>query len=169
MTFKYLVVTLVLSLMIAFVIFRWVPFYEIKGFSKALDGLLLISSISLGFYGACLSVFASLFNTKIVKEIMNDNNYRTDFLLISCTSLGIGVLTVILTIVYQVMLENKGVAEEILRYTNSAWVAIVLIFFSLQLIFVMISFSIFFKNSDESASDNVYTPTLDESSLSRKK
>jgi hypothetical protein len=168
-TFKYLVITLVFSLILAFVIFRWVPFYEIKGFNKALDGLLLISSISLGFYGACLSVFASLFNTKVVKEIMNDNSYRIDFLIISSVSLGIGILTVLGTIVYQVMLENGGVAENILRYTNSIWLAFVFMFFSFQLIFVVVSFSIFFKNSDKDVENDVYTPMLDGSKLNRKK
>lgn len=168
MTLRYLVVTLLLSLIAAFIIFRWAPLYNIEGFDKALDGLLLISSISLGFYGACLSVFASLFNTKVVKEIMSDNNFRKDFLIISSTSLSVGILTVIVTIIYQVMLENKGVAEGILQYTNSVWVGLVLIFFSLQFIFVMVTFKIFFGNSDRSTEPDVYTPHIEESSLGRK-
>jgi hypothetical protein len=167
MTYKYLISTLIASLLAGVAAFYWGQFYEIKGFNKALDGVLLISSISLGFYGACLSVFASLFNTKVVKEIMSDKHYRKEFLLISSLSLGIGFITVIWTIVYQVMYENKEVANKILQFTNASWIVLVVMFFCLQLTFVFISFAIFFKNTDENT-QGVYTPNIDEAKLGKK-
>ncbi|MBD8135765.1 hypothetical protein IFR10_09450 [Bacillus sp. CFBP 13597] len=169
-TYKYLIVTIIVSIIAGVLIYHGVNLYEIKGFNKALDGVLLISSISLGFYGACLSVFASLFNTKVVKEIMDDKEYRKEFLIIASLSLAIGFLTVICTIVYQVMLENDGVANGILQITNASWIGLIIMFFSLQLIFVFVSFVIFFKNTDhDKQTDSVYTPNLNESKLSKKK
>lgn len=164
----YFIVASILSLIIWGLSFMYVPLYKLVGFEKALEGVLLLSSISLGFYGACLSVLASIFNTKLVKEIMNDKEYRKDFILIACLSLGIGFLTVICTIVYQVIMENKQLTDTVFRVINATWLGLLTMFFSLILIFIFVSFSIFFKNKDsDSDSAPVYTPPNDYSNLDR--
>lgn len=155
----YLASASILSILIG-VFFYFLHLHSIAGFMKALDGILLLSSICLGFYSACLSVFASMFNTKIVRELMEEKDYRNEFIVIASSSLVIGFLTVVSTIVFQVMIENNGVSENVLNVTNGIWGFFVTLFFSLQLIFVFISFLIFFSNSEENEEESVYTPPI---------
>lgn len=147
-TRKFIVFASLFSLGLVFTVYYFLPSYNIKGFEKALDGVLLFSSITLGFYGACLSVLASIFNTKVVKEIMEDSTYRKDFVSISAANLISGFLTVIITIVYQVMLANKGVPELTLRITNSIWSGICVLYISLTILFVVVTFMIFLSNKE---------------------
>lgn len=148
-SYKYIWIALIVSATIGFVVFLWVPLYSFQGFSKALEGVLLISSISLGFYGACLSVFASIFNTKVVRDLMSDNQYRQEFILVSGISLTSGFLTVFTTIFYQVILENKGSSEMLYNLVNSLWVVFTFMFLFYNLLFVLVSFLIFFSNTDD--------------------
>lgn len=95
---------------------------------------------------------------------MEEKDYRKEFILIASSSLIIGFLAVISTIVFQVMIENEGISENVLNVTNGIWGFFVTFFFSLQFIFVFVSFLIFFSNSDEDEDDesSVYTPTINE-------
>ncbi|MEV2320425.1 hypothetical protein ABNC55_20860 [Paenibacillus larvae] len=152
----------IVSLIISVVFFVYIPLYKITGIMKALDGILLLSSISLGFYGACLGVLASIFNTNVVRDIMGDRDYRKEFINLACLSLITGFLTVITTIVFQVVLENKGIGDVYLRSTNAAWAFFTLTFFMYQLNFILVLFSIFFSNTDKKTDqqDNVHNPVL---------
>lgn len=144
----FIICCLIIALLIGVIVFLWFDAFEIKGFDKALEGILLLSSISLGFYGACLSVLASIFNTKIVKEIMNDSEYKKDFIIISGLALVTGFVLVIGTIVYQVILENN-MSINIMRAINSIWFGTLVLFLSFSILFITISFLIFFKNTGE--------------------
>lgn len=157
MRFSYLFVTIaiVLSLIISTIIFIYLPIFKFEGFVKALDGILLLSSISLGFYGACLSVLASIFNTKMVKEIMNDNNYRSEFIFVSVSALITGFVLVITTIVYQVLFANGKVSFAIMNFVNSVWIFLLIIFLSFSFLFVLTSFFIFFKNKEGQEDEQV--------------
>ncbi|WP_368895765.1 hypothetical protein [Priestia megaterium] len=157
MRFSYLFIAIasILSLIISFVVFKYLPIFEFKGFEKALDGILLLSSICLGFYGACLSVLASIFNTNIVREVMNDRNYRSEFIFVSVFALITGFMLVITTIVYQVLLANKGVGFTIMNLTNSIWVFMLIIFLCFSVLFIIISFFIFFQNRSEQVDEQV--------------
>ncbi|MGG1878150.1 hypothetical protein ABDI30_11355 [Paenibacillus cisolokensis] len=145
----FMIFAVLASIIISSIVYCFFPGYTIKGFEKALDGVLLFSSITLGFYGACLSVLASIFNTKIVKEIMHDQKYRREFVIISGFNLVTGFLTVITTIVYQVMLANKGLPEMPLRITNSLWSGFFVMYILLTILFVTITFMIFLSNSED--------------------
>ncbi|MBX4145954.1 hypothetical protein [Paenibacillus lautus] len=145
----FMIFAILASIGISIIVYCFFPSYTVTGFEKALDGVLLFSSITLGFYGACLSVLASIFNTKIVKEIMHDQKYRREFVVISGCNLVTGFLTVITTIVYQVMLANKGLPETPLRLTNSLWSGFVFLYIFLTVLFVTITFMIFLSNSDD--------------------
>ncbi|AOH54529.1 hypothetical protein ABE28_009210 [Peribacillus muralis] len=157
MRFSYLFVTIaiVLSLIISTIIYIYLPIFKFEGFEKALDGILLLSSISLGFYGACLSVLASIFNTKMVKEIMNDKNYRAEFIFVSVSALIIGFVLVITTIVYQVLFANGRVSFAIMNCVNSVWIFLLMIFLSFSFLFVLTAFFIFFKNKDKQEDEQV--------------
>lgn len=155
-SYKYLLFALLLALILAIISYFFIPLYSVMGINKALEGVLLLSSISLGFYGACLSVFASIFNTKTVKELMQDNEYRKEFIVVSISSLSSGFFTVFSTIVYQVMLENQTVSELSLRIMNTLWLAITFLFLAFNILFVLISFLIFFSNTDMSEKTNVH-------------
>ncbi|MDW0113853.1 hypothetical protein QT711_11700 [Sporosarcina saromensis] len=145
-----------LSFIVGIGVYLYFPFFGYKGFEKALEGVLLLSSISLGFYGACLSVLASIFNTKIVREIMKDSNYKKEFVVISSMALLTGFITVIITIIYQVLLENGSPSYEFMNILNSIWFVSFLLFISHSILFVLISFIIFFKNTeDEDEEDTV--------------
>lgn len=157
MRFSYLFIAIasILSLIISVVVFKYLPIFEFKGFEKALDGILLLSSICLGFYGACLSVLASIFNTNIVREVMNDRNYRSEFIFVSVFALITGFMLVITTIVYQVLLANKSVGFTIMNLTNSIWVFMLIIFLCFSVLFIIISFFIFFQNRSEEVDEQV--------------
>ncbi|WP_438312203.1 hypothetical protein [Sporosarcina sp. FA9] len=155
-SYKYLFITILVSLLSGIFSYFYLPLHKITGIEKALEGILLLSSISLGFYGACLSVFASIFNTPVVKELMNDKEYRKEFLVVASASLISGFLTVSATIVYQVMMANETLGNSVLRITNSFWIAITLLFLSFNLLFVLVSFLIFFSNTEEAESPNVH-------------
>ncbi|MFF2752786.1 hypothetical protein ACFVR1_03375 [Psychrobacillus sp. NPDC058041] len=146
-----------ISIIVGCLVFFYLPLFKFDGFEKALEGVLLLSSISLGFYGACLSVLASIFNTKIVKEIMEDGNYRSEFIIVSILALISGFLTVLTTIVYQVLLENGTVVFVAMNIVNSIWIALFILFLSFSLLFVLISFLIFFKNTEVIDSTNVHS------------
>lgn len=138
-----------ISIIVGICVYLYFPFFKYKGFEKALEGVLLLSSISLGFYGACLSVLASIFNTKIVREIMKDSNYKKEFVIISTMALMTGFTTVIITIIYQVLLENGGPSTGFMNILNSIWFVSFLLFISHSVLFVLISFLIFFKNTED--------------------
>lgn len=148
-TGKFLILAVLSSFIVSVIIYNFVPSYTVAGFDKALEGVLLFSSITLGFYGACLSVLASIFNTKVVKEIMEDHRYRKDFVPISGFNLVSGFLTVITTIVYQVLLANKEIPELPLRITNSLWSGLFVLYISLTILFVTVTFMIFLSNTDD--------------------
>lgn len=155
-SYKYLFCALLISFLSSILVYIFIPLYAIKGVDKALEGVLLLSSISLGFYGACLSVFASIFNTKPVKELMSDKEYRKEFIIVSSFSLISGFFTVFSTITYQVMLENGSLMENTLRIVNSFWIGITVLFLAFNILFVLISFLIFFSNNDQSENTRVH-------------
>lgn len=94
-SYKFITWSIIISILIAILVYNLFPFYEFKGVEKALDGILLLSSISLGFYGASLSVLASIINTSVIKNIMNDNEERKELLIISSLTLLVGFFTII--------------------------------------------------------------------------
>jgi hypothetical protein len=157
LSYKYLWSALFISVIIGIVVYIWIPLYSFQGVKKALEGVLLLSSISLGFYGACLSVFASIFNTRVVRDLMRDNQYRREFILVSGISLSSGFFTVFTTITYQVLLENEGISEIIYKITNSIWLALTFMFLFYNVLFVLVSFLIFFSNNDEESSMQVHS------------
>lgn len=163
-TYIFLIVALIVAIIISVLAYYFFPFYEIKGSDKALDGVLLFSSISLGFYGACLSVLASIFNTKVIKEIMGDQEERREFLVVSGLTLLVGFLSVVLTIVYQVLIANDPTNILLLNLFNSIWFLIVILFMSMQILFVLIIFIILFNNKEDESIENkqkkVYVPKL---------
>lgn len=148
----------VISIIAGLGVYLYLPFFQFKGFEKALEGVLLLSSISLGFYGACLSVLASIFNTKIVREIMKDSNYKKEFIVISTVALMTGFTTVIFTIIYQVLLENGSLTFGFMNTLNSLWFGSFLFFISHSILFVLISFLIFFKNTEHEDEDIEVAP-----------
>ncbi|MFD1707562.1 hypothetical protein ACFSCZ_12590 [Siminovitchia sediminis] len=147
-SYRFIILSFLISVAVGILVFFYCPLFVFRGFEKALEGVLLLTSISLGFYGACLSVLASIFNTKIVKDIMEDGHYRKEFIIISSLALITGFLTVITTIVYQVLLENILISLVVMRSINAIWSSLLILFFSFSTLFVLISFLIFFKNSD---------------------
>jgi hypothetical protein len=151
----FIFLTVIISIVVSVYVHLHFPVFKFKGFEKALEGILLLSSISLGFYGACLSVLASIFNTKIVKEVMSDNNYRSEFILISVASLFSGFVLVITTIVYQVLYDNGNVKFVVMNFVNSIWLFLLLMFLSFSILFILISFLIFFQNKNEHEDEKV--------------
>lgn len=146
------------SVGLAIVVYNFCPFYKLGGFDKGLEGVLLFSSISLGFYGACLSVIASIFNTKIVKSIMNEKGEKKEFSLIVFSTLITGFVTVFFTIAYRVILASAIWIEK-LDLINSIWVFFVMLYVSMNMLFIILSFLIFLSNG-EREKQPVYVPKL---------
>ncbi|WP_340082232.1 hypothetical protein [Terribacillus sp. FSL K6-0262] len=160
LSYRLQLAAIVISVIISLIMFRYSTLYNFKGYDKALEGILLISSISLGFYGACIGVLASIFNTKAIQGLMSEKGEKLEFIIITSLSLFIGFITVSFTIFFQVLLDNGNVSETILRWTNSIWSGVVINFICNQIIFVTISFMIFFFNKEENPKKDVFTPTL---------
>lgn len=162
-SYKYIIFTILLSIIFSILVFCYFPFYNIVGAEKSLDGLLLLSSISLGFFSASLTVLASIMNTKVLKEIMNDEEEKKELMIVLSLTLLIGFLTVIITIVYQVLFTHDGTYIDII---NAIWFFFVSLFISMKILFILIIFMILFNNKedDESDSENkIYNPRLKES------
>lgn len=157
-SYKFITWSIIISILIAILVYNLFPFYEFKGVEKALDGILLLSSISLGFYGASLSVLASIINTSVIKNIMNDNEERKELLIISSLTLLVGFFTIIITIIYQVMHSNE---INYLDIINAIWFFTISLFFSMKILYILVIFLILFNNkdNDESGTD-VYSPKL---------
>jgi|SRR5690606_748287 len=157
-SYKFITWSIIISILIAILVYNLFPFYEFKGVEKALDGILLLSSISLGFYGASLSVLASIINTSVIKNIMNDNEERKELLIISSLTLLVGFFTIIITIIYQVMYSNE---INYLDIINAIWFFTISLFFSMKILYILVIFLILFNNkdNDESGTD-VYSPKL---------
>lgn len=159
-SYWYIFVTVLVSIVVGVIVFFKCDLYDINGFDKALEGVLLLSSISLGFYGACLSVLASIFNTKIVKEIMGGNGYRSEFIVISILALISGFFTVLITIVYRVVLVNKTeIKASIIDLINSGWASLLILFVSFSILFTLTVFLIFLNNGKEQG-ENVHPGKL---------
>lgn len=168
-SYVFILISFIVSALVAFLVYRYTSFYLFVGFDKALEGVLLFSSISLGFYGACLSVIASIFNTKVVKEIMQDTEEKKEFIILVCLTLIIGFLTVTITILYQVFLENGGMPNGFYNLLSSLWSGSVTMFISMNVIFILVAFLILFNNKEKKESKNaVYEPELKNSPFNRK-
>lgn len=146
------------SVVIAILVYYFCPFYKLSGFDKGLEGILLFSSISLGFYGACLSVIASIFNTKIVQTILKEKGEKREFSLIVFSTLIIGFVTVFSTIAYRVILASN-IWDEHLSLINSLWSFSVMLYVNMNMLFIILSFLIFLNNSEQKK-ENVYVPKL---------
>jgi len=146
------------SVIISCIVYFYCPFYKLTGFDKGLEGVLLFSSISLGFYGACLSVIASIFHTKIVQTIMKEKDEKKEFSIVVFSTLITGFITVFSTISYRVILASNVLLEQ-LDLVNAIWIFFVVLFVSMNVLFILISFLIFLNNN-EGKTEKVIVPTL---------
>lgn len=154
---KLIIFFIGLSLIISILSYFYLPFYKLKGFDKGLEGVLLFSSISLGFYGACVSVIASIFNTKVVQSILKDKEEKKEFSIIVFSTLITGFITVFLTIAYRVIIESN-IFIKYLNIINSLWIFFTLCFVSMNILFIIITFLIFLSNSDNRKNEKVFHP-----------
>lgn len=160
-SYIFILTSFIVSILVWTLVYNFTSFYSFKGFEKALEGVLLFSSISLGFYGACLSVLASIFNTKVVKEIMNEKEDKKEFIILVCLTLITGFLTISITIIYQVIMENAGLDKGVYDIVSAFWSSVLLMFISMNVIFILVSFLIFFNNKEENTDKyTVYEPKL---------
>lgn len=170
-SYVFLIISSLISTLVSIVVFKYTSFHSFKGFDKALEGVLLFSSISLGFYGACLSVIASIFNTRVVKEIMNDKEDKKEFVILVCLTLIIGFMTVTLTILYQVFMENGEMSTDFYNYLSAIWSGSVTMFIGMNVVFILVSFLILFNNKEKENSGKgqpVFEPVLKNSPFRKK-
>lgn len=163
-SYKYIIISFGISIMIALLVYCYFPFYNVLGAEKALEGLLLLSSISLGFYGASLTILASIINTNVLREIIDDKEEKRELLIVLFITLVSGFLTVIVTIVYQVLLSHEN---NYISLINSVWFFTVSLFLSMKILFVLIIFMVLFNNRDDEnkkrlKTDDVYNPTIND-------
>ncbi|MGE7091193.1 hypothetical protein ACQKII_06955 [Lysinibacillus sp. NPDC048646] len=158
-SYKILICSFIISFIVAILVFKYTALYEIMGFDKALEGILLFSSISVGFYGACVSVIASIFNTKVIKDIMSDKKDKREFIIVVCSALLSGFLTVFTSIIYRVLLVDPDTKLQYFKTISMIWSGFTLMFISMNFLFIFVSFLIYFNNKEEpSAASNVFDP-----------
>lgn len=139
----------ILALIVGFISFLFLEIYSINGFGEALEGVLLFSSITLGFYGACLSVLASVINKEIVQEIINNNIEKKQLVCVMALTLLSGFSTVVTTIIYQVILTNGQLTERILNIVNSFWLLSLTFYLLILFLFVALAFYLLLYKEDK--------------------
>lgn len=76
--------------------------YKIKNFDGVLNSVITFSSIIVGFLGALLGILITIKNTRIIKEI-KDNNEMNTLRYYFNEALILGFIVVIMSIIFQVL------------------------------------------------------------------
>ncbi len=77
---------------------------------------------------------------------MSDKEYRREFVILSLSTLTVSFITVFITIVYQVFMANESFGDISLGIINALWVGATSGFILLNILFILVSFMIFFTN-----------------------
>ncbi len=99
----------IFSIVVAIIVFiKKINFFSLNGFEQALSGYLNVSSITLGFFATSISIIASIMTTKLVKEILGDEEYTKQFLYLLIATIVTGISSIVFTIVFQVYIQGKA-------------------------------------------------------------
>lgn len=123
--------------------------YDLTGFDKALEGFLLFASITLGFFGTCISILPSLIKSDIVKDILNIKGYKFDFILITLFTIVTGFVGIVTTITFQILLENKAIPVLVQNLVTRLWVGLSVSYLTYLCLFVIMIMMILFKAGED--------------------
>lgn len=127
------------SLFVGFYLFD----HRVEEVTKALDGVLLFVSITVGFIGASLSVFATVSESKFATKLKNSPNSKKQFIGTLRFTLLVGVILVGLTIIYQLLISNEAL-KLILNIVNFLWLFLIPLFLGLGYTIINVILEILF-------------------------
>lgn len=168
---------ILLSVVIVAIIFggilgRAVNLFDINNFNKALEGFFLFASISLGFFGTCISILATLIGTKIVKDIIGVKNYKVDFVMIALSTIMAGFTAIIITILFQIFYGSEDVSLILEMVMSGLWSTFVFMYLVFLSLFIFVVMLIFLKAGEDDREDpkiNVVEGRVKKSVLEQKK
>lgn len=158
-TFKF-IVSLLLLFSIALFLFSFYKFelYSVENFIKVLDGYLLFSSITIGFFGTCISILATLLHSPLLKELFSKTNYKIQFALITLLTMFFGISGIILTVIFQMTIDFPE--HSIFDYVSKNWIESLWLVFGINYFFglsfvVVISMLILLQSHREPTKQNI--------------
>lgn len=105
-SFKFISTFLIVFSGVLFLLgFRVIELYNVENFIKVLDGYLLFSSITIGFFGTCISILATLLNSPLLKDLFSKTNYKVQFAFMTLFTMFFGIGGIILTVIFQMTLD----------------------------------------------------------------
>ncbi|GAB3042110.1 hypothetical protein [Virgibacillus ainsalahensis] len=142
---KKITIIVILSLGFSFLIGTYVFNHNLVDFTKTLDSVLLFVSISVGFIGTSLSIFATVSDKKFGMKLKTSKNSKRQFINTLSTALFTGLLIVLTTIVYQLMKSNLEDCW-LLTVINYVWLFLVPLFLGYGYIIVSVILTILFSD-----------------------
>ena len=105
-SFKFILMMLMFfSCSIFYLSFNVFELYGVENFIKVLDGYLLFSSITIGFFGTCISILATLLHSPLLKALFSKTNYKIQFAVITLLTMFFGIGGIILTVIFQMTID----------------------------------------------------------------
>lgn len=90
-----------LSVVLGTLGYCFLKLHEVTNFIKVLDGYLLFTTITFGFFGTCISILATLLNAPIMKQIFGKYQYKKQFGVLVLATMIYGLIAITITIVFQ--------------------------------------------------------------------
>ncbi|WP_341961249.1 hypothetical protein NM897_15390 [Planococcus maritimus] len=152
-----IVIIALLSGIVGIISRNYANMFKIEGFGLALEGYLLFASITLGFFGTCISILASFINTNIIQDILQTKTYKYDFILIAGVTVFTGFFSIVLTIIHQIMIVNTSLSIEFQRNINGLWSFLAVSYLLYLSLFIVVAFFIFLRAGE---TDEVQAPII---------
>lgn len=142
------------------IILLTIPFdisHKVKNFSNVLESVVIFSSIIVGFLGALLGILITIKNSKIIKEIDDNNEMRTVRYFFN-ESLILGFVVILLSIAFQVL---KDYEYDFVQYYFYVWFTITGVFALSSFRIIQLLMNIFFKSNDTNERPESNTSEID--------
>ncbi|MGF0471169.1 hypothetical protein ACQQ6W_16175 [Lysinibacillus fusiformis] len=143
------VINFLLACIVFYLFDSYINLFQVKGISHALSGFLIFASISLGFFGTCIAILATLINSPIIKEVLRDKNYKKDLLYMFILTVFYGLTALISTVIFQVYLEETERTAKWEKTISSLWGSSMSGYFFSLAVFYMVIMILFFKSADD--------------------
>ncbi|WP_018934571.1 hypothetical protein [Gracilibacillus lacisalsi] len=135
----------IISLLFSSLIGTYLFDSSLQGSGSAMDSILLFVSIIIGFIGASLSVFATVSESKFANKLKSSPNSKKQFINTLKWTLLIGVVLVMLTILYQLLVVNIE-NEIILIIINYLWLFLIPLFIGMGYLIINVILKILFES-----------------------
>lgn len=134
------------SVLFSYLIGTYVFNNKLVDFTKTLESVLLFVSISVGFIGTSLSIFATVSDQKLGVKLKKSTNSKKQFIRTLSNAIFTGLIIVLTTIIYQLMNSNSESCHW-LMIINYIWLFLIPLFIGYG--YLIVSIILKFLFSDE--------------------